>query len=379
MKLGKDLGYLRNLNNLEVIRMLQVKPCSGTEIASALSLSTATVASIITELLSLEIITVSELTSIKGVGRKRILYKINDKFGYILSVNISNQHAVITVTNLNEDIIITEDFDVEKYNKKSMQFLLNRTVDLLREGKIEKQLIKHIVISLPGRVNIKTGELQLSTQFDPELFAEKQLIKEVFNEVFPDVEITLANDIKTFALGEQRKGQLKDVENAIFISLDYGIGGALIANGKIFYGDNGYTGEFGLLRANKDNILTPIDEIISLRALMEKAYDLYKVKLTKDEFVQAYYKDQRIHKLVLESAEVVGQIIKNLVMVYDINTFVIGGRVALFDKEYLNKIKEFILEDTIVSFSSLKEMGEIYGASHIGVKYLLQHLDRKKK
>ncbi len=47
------------------------------------------------------------------------------------------------------------------------------------------------------------------------------------------------------AFGEKWLGAGRDVDNMAMITLGTGIGGAIILNGKIFYGMNGMAGEFG--------------------------------------------------------------------------------------------------------------------------------------
>ena len=57
--------------------------------------------------------------------------------------------------------------------------------------------------------------------------------------------VFLDNDAKVAALGEKWMGAGRDVDNMAMITLGTGIGGAIVLNGKIFYGMNGMAGEFG--------------------------------------------------------------------------------------------------------------------------------------
>ena len=57
--------------------------------------------------------------------------------------------------------------------------------------------------------------------------------------------VFLDNDAKMAALGEKWLGAGRDVDNMAMVTLGTGIGGAIILNGKIFYGMNGMAGEFG--------------------------------------------------------------------------------------------------------------------------------------
>jgi glucokinase len=57
--------------------------------------------------------------------------------------------------------------------------------------------------------------------------------------------VFLDNDAKMAAFGEKWMGAGRDVDNMAMVTLGTGIGGAIILNGKIFYGMNGMAGEFG--------------------------------------------------------------------------------------------------------------------------------------
>jgi len=57
--------------------------------------------------------------------------------------------------------------------------------------------------------------------------------------------VFLDNDANVAALGEKWLGAARDVDNMAMITLGTGIGGAIILNGKIFYGMSGMAGEFG--------------------------------------------------------------------------------------------------------------------------------------
>lgn len=379
MKIGKDQTYSRELNSSLVLQMLSEGPYSGTELADELSLSNATISSIIKSLEKLGIIRIKESTSISGYGRKRVLYEINPTYGYILSINISNLHAVIAISDLHHQIIKKNDIPIEKYDAEAIHYIVDETKILIGED-IQKQTILHIVISVPGRVNLKTGELALSKQFDSELFKEKNYIQNAFLGEFPNVDITLINDINLQAIGEQYSGNLKDVNNACYLSIDYGVGGAIFINSKLFTGDLGYAGEFGLIKYHKDNQYLPIDEFISLRSLCDQASKMLDKKINRDELFKLYENNKDIHQLVINSAHILGKSLREFIEVMDIAKYVLSGRVTFFKDEYLFAVNEE-LKDLInqpeVTFSLFDSDIEILGASYVGMDKVLKKIINK--
>ncbi|WP_217948094.1 ROK family protein [Faecalibaculum rodentium] len=71
-----------------------------------------------------------------------------------------------------------------------------------------------------------------------------------------DLPVTLVNDAKAAALAELWKGALSDAESGIVITLGTGIGGAVIANGKLINGFTGAAGEFSPIPVHWDSRVT---------------------------------------------------------------------------------------------------------------------------
>ena len=271
VKLGKTQTFSREINTELVLNLLRNKPCSGTEIAHELLLSHATASSIIKQLLEINVIKIDETKSICGLGRKRVLYVLNPDYSLILGINISNLHASISLMDFSQKIIATTDLQIEKYSKSTIYDLALVSSKLLIENNKNNVPVKSVVIALPGRVNQKTGELVLSSQFDKELFSESHFIQKTFEKLFKDATVTLENDNNIMTYGEIYNGALKDVTNGVYFNIDYGVGGGIVLNKQIFLGDMGFAGEFGLIKHYDGKVYDHIDEFISLRVLREKA------------------------------------------------------------------------------------------------------------
>jgi len=69
-----------------------------------------------------------------------------------------------------------------------------------------------------------------------------------------DVPVHVDNDANCAALAEIRLGAAKDVDNALLVTLGTGIGGAVVANGKVFRGGFGLAGEPGHMLVEPNGI-----------------------------------------------------------------------------------------------------------------------------
>ncbi len=375
--IGKNQTFSRKCNIELVLNMIREKPCSASELASVLSLSNATLSSILKELSDVGVICVNEVTSISGLGRKRVNYEINRDYGLILTINISNFHAQTSLVNMQQEIIASNDMTISQYDTSSFYQLILEAEKILRNNNPKNIPLRHIAITLPGRVNSVTGELLLSCQFDKELFSEKHFIQNSFKKQFGDIPISLANDINAFTVGELRNGQLKGIKNAVFINIDYGIGGGLVIDGKPFYGDLGYAGEFGLIKYYNGKDYESIDEFVSIRALCEKASKILNREVKRDELIELYRNNEEIKEMVLETAPIVGQSIGMISNTLDISTFIISGRATLFGEEYLSRIRETtkgLANTPVIKYSELGKNAEILGASIYAIEEIFNQI-----
>ncbi len=96
-------------------------------------------------------------------------------------------------------------------------------------------------IGVPGIIDMETGMMRKSANLPG--WSDYPVRDEIERRL--GARVFLDNDAKVAALGEKWLGAGRGVDNMAMITLGTGIGGAIILNGKIFYGMNGMAGEFG--------------------------------------------------------------------------------------------------------------------------------------
>ena len=361
--LGKNQSYCREINFELVIDLLRKESRSATQLADILGLSNATMSSIIKALLDLKMIEVAKSASIKGSGRKQVFYTLNSKFGLILVVNIAHRKADISITNIKEENIAYASMPIAGLDDKNVQEVILKANELLFNCHNEAPL-KNIVISISGLVKDKTEG------------NEKHFVQTAFEKQFHNVPTYLTNDGNLITYGELSKGLFsKEIRNGIVVLLDYGIGGAFVIDKELYKADNGFSGEFGHLVCIKDNHLEFIEDVISLRCLLEEAEKIVHKELKIEELIELFKTNPEIHRLVIESATVLGESLRSLIDVTDITNVVIAGRVTHFGDEYLEEVRSKTnktISKSNVIFSSLNNKGQMIGGAFIGVDYILK-------
>ncbi len=96
-------------------------------------------------------------------------------------------------------------------------------------------------IASPGSILPEEGVVERSDNLHFFRFP----IVEVFRSFLPIEKIYLENDANAAAWAEAIAGAAKGTDNSVMITLGTGLGGGIILNKKIYYGQNGAAGELG--------------------------------------------------------------------------------------------------------------------------------------
>lgn len=368
-ELGKNQSLARELNNKIVINKLKEKPFSGTELSKELSLSNATLSSIFNSFLSINLIKKVSSDTKSGVGRKLVKYAINDEFGLVIIVSITGNSLEVVASSLNNETLYKVTKDIEKYDLKTIYETIVVIKDILILKEFRDIPLRNIILSLPGLIDKKTGELQVSPQFDQEIFKNKNSLLQLFEENFK-CPVYLENDSKLMTLGEIATQVFKERKNGAVIYIDEGVGSGIVIGNKLFYGSRGFAGEIGLIDLNGK----PLDEYISLRSLSLKAKEILNRQISNAELIELYKNNIEIKKVVLESAKYLAFGLKQLINVLDLDYFILNGRVKEFGKEYIDIVNNEIKksnDNAITVYSALDENPIIVGAKEIGSDYVL--------
>ncbi|HEY3064863.1 MAG TPA: ROK family protein [Methylomirabilota bacterium] len=113
---------------------------------------------------------------------------------------------------------------------------------LLAEARGRGISVAGVGIGLPGIVDVDKGMMPADVYLVPDL--EKVPIAERIREA-TGLPVFLDNDVNALALAEHRFGAGRGVASLAVLALGTGPGGALVLNGELVRGRNGYAGEFG--------------------------------------------------------------------------------------------------------------------------------------
>ncbi len=175
-----------------------------------------------------------------GNGRRPFIYKVDKNYAFSIGVTVLLKTLSISVYNLAMEEVYSvgyDDFILENNPEclKTVSSLIGKSIG---DSGIEKRKILGMGVGITGRINSRSG-----TSYNYFNFLEDSLAGYFEKEFrFP---VYLDNDTHLIGLAEQVFGEARNVKNAFVVNLSQGLGLAMITNGVIVTGEDGFAGEFG--------------------------------------------------------------------------------------------------------------------------------------
>jgi glucokinase len=248
-------------------------------------------------------------------------------------------------------------------------------VEAIRELTNTKVLLKAVGIGAPGPYDPKTKKyLKLANLPAWQGYPIQDKLRSML-----DVLVVAENDANVAALGEQRFGAGRGVKNMIYVSLGTGIGGALVLNGHLYTGSNGYAGEIGHIIVDPGGRLCGCGrrgcvETLASGPAIERSYGK---RNTLQVFEGASSKDQASIRVLQEAGRALGHGLAPVITVLDPELVVVGGGMATGDPMaldiYLSEARSVIKEnaflpdghDVPIMLAKLGDSSGILGAAFL--------------
>jgi glucokinase-like ROK family protein len=336
-------------------------------------------------------------------GRPPSVVKINGSAGYIMGIDLDRVYTHFVIIDLEQNITLR--YDIKKTflsNEESVLDELDHETDkVLNIAKIDKSALLGIGISVPGIVN---GPAGISRSYLN--FGEKPL-PETLSAKFKKP-VNIEHDVKAMALGELWFGGARGKDNVLCLKIDWGIGLGIIINGRIYYGSNSYSGEFGHLNIqNTDGGLCYcgkrgcLETVASGRAIVKKVKEklsggldslILKESGSRDDIdsrniVEAANKgDQFALEVLEEMAQYIGYGTGILINLFDPEIIIMGGYIAseappvFTDIIRMNSVKSSLSQlnkNVVFSRSKLGKYGSALGVAMLAARDLfeIEHLN----
>ena len=377
-----------------IVRVLSERGAlSGTQIANILGLAKSTVSTTLTELRKSRMVVdavVPETGRNAGAGRPAMAVTLNPKAGTCVGLLLGLEHMQLIVADVSHAVLADKTIQVEAdyspgYAVGVMQGLVEEAYAGLG---MSTDTILGVGIAVGGPINptngrvIRAGAIPTWEGVDIRGMFEPALGQPVYAD----------NASKCSAIAEMTWGAAVGVDDFVYVSLDLGIGGAIVDQGRIMHGVAGAAGEFGHMTIDPKGDLCRCGNrgCWELYASFKSAATMASKRFGRpigiiDAIAMAEDGDVGCRRLIEDTAEAAGRGLALVGAAINPGLILIGGRLALagqmffgpleanFDKYSLVKRGDVALEArTRIVAGKMLENGPCMGA----VGLVLRHYGR---
>ena len=381
---------------IDILNILRRGKRTITELASLLGVSFTAMTHIIDELVKIDLLKYTGKQQSKTPGRNPVYVELNCESGVVCSVDFSSFDIRIVISSLDSKIIVEKTInDVKFLTKDILEQIEAEIKDLLAKPEVNNRKLLSICIASPGLIRPDNFEFISSRRLnDLNMINPVKYLTNAFN-----VRVEMHNDVRLGCLAELKYGAFpKKPFNGLFIHIGFYSGLALIIDGKIYKGSNGFSGETPVYTGEDEITLgsrwnsrffpiTEINRIIQIKKNLpitrfEEYIDVEKII---NDFNAG---DKETVEAVEESAKRNAITIFGLAAILDIDYVVIEGKILNFGTKYLDLIRKDINEfaspeiRSRIVVSGLKEecstLGACYQASSIYFRDAIENSTRDR-
>lgn len=314
--------------------IIQETPISRAEIATKTSLNKGTVSSLVNDLIDESMIYESGPGKSSG-GRRPVILHFNNLAGCSIGIDIGVNYILGVLTDL-EGKIITEKYI--KYTYKSFDETTRQIYEVIDALAVKQPETPYRIIGIgvgiPGAVN-NEGEIMLA----PNLKWENVIIKELLENRY-DIPVVIENEANAGAYGEKKYGVGKSKNHIIYVSVGVGIGIGMMLNGKLYRGNNGFSGEMGHMSIDQNGSECPCGnkgcwELYASEKGLTNAMTKFSIPSQLDDQRDLEYLislaedgDKNAIDLFKQVGTYIGLGLKNIVTTFNPEQIIVGNRMS---------------------------------------------------
>ncbi len=240
---GINNAILKQQNRGLILRLIITGKCSSrVEIAKETGLSKMAASNVIGEFMDAGIIEETEKQQVSGKGRNPVMLAISERAPKLIGVHISRNRCGVSLCTLDLRIKKEEYFDVTQENHGELFEKIYGIIDsMIRDCKRKKEKVLGIGVGTLGPMNAINGVILNPPNFygihDVDVLGE---MKKRY-----DIPVFVEQEYDCAAMTELYFGAGRDKQDFVFIGVSWGVGGGIVANGRLRRNKAGFTCEFG--------------------------------------------------------------------------------------------------------------------------------------
>lgn len=328
---------VRSTNKKRIINYLYKNDgASKQDIIKALGLSAPTVSLIMKELADKGLVRKSGTLKSSG-GRKPYSNSLVYDAKLSLGVEITNTSLRFVVIDLGANVLYSKKIREHFCNDDEYYQTLAQLIEgFINENNVDRNKLLGVSIAVPGIVNTKSNVLEYSPTLNVKNLPLNILTKYIPYPTMVDNEANLAGFTEIW--------KMDDIEDAVYLSINKGVGGAIIIGNKLYYGLQGRSGELGHMTIVKGGLTCScgkegcLEAYCSTRMLTEPNFN------DIDDFFNALAMGNQYCRQKWEIyLDYLATGINNIFTIFDCN-IIIGGEISRYLQKYYDALHKKLVE-----------------------------------
>ncbi len=388
----KGINHKNNIIKRNIIAYMAINGESTlSELTRELHISVPTMTKLVQELVDDSI--VNDLGKVETPGGRRPnVFGLANSAIYFAGINVARDHMAYVITDLQNNIILEHtDNSFELVDRpQCLERICQNIENFIATSGVDREKILGVGVSIVGRVNPETGR-----SYKYFTSSEESLTDIISARI--GIRVMLENDTRARCYAEYTTGKAKNESNVLYLHMGRGVAIGIVIDGKLYYGKNGFAGEFGHIPFFDNEIICAcgkkgcLETEVSGIALENKIVDLIE-RGVNTHLREMYDRGESIHindiinaarnddnlsiELIEEAGEKVGKAVAFLINTFNPETVIVGGNLAMAGEYLMLPLKSstskyslnLVYKDTKFRVSKMSD-----GANAWGVAMLIRN------
>ena len=383
----KGITHKNNIIKRNIIAYMAINGESTlSELTRQLHISVPTMTKLVQELVDDSIVIDLGKVETPG-GRRPNVFGLANSAIYFAGINVGRDHMTYVITDLQNNIIREHtDNSFELVDRpQCLERICQNIENFIATSGVDREKILGVGVSIVGRVNPETGR-----SYKYFTSSEESLTDIISARI--GIRVMLENDTRARCYAEYTTGKAKNESNVIYLHMGRGVAIGIVIDGKLYYGKNGFAGEFGHIPFFDNEIICAcgkkgcLETEVSGIALENKIVDLIE-RGVNTHLREMYDRGESIHindiiaaarnddnlaiELIEEAGEKVGKAVAFLINTFNPETVIVGGNLAMAGEYLMLPLKSstnkyslnLVYKDTKFRVSKMSDSSNAWGVA----------------
>jgi predicted NBD/HSP70 family sugar kinase len=286
-----------------------------------------------------------------GRGRRATTLRLRTAPGVLLGIDLGHTHIGAAAATSDGELLAERfaTLDVDHRPERALDLAAQLAHEALAAGDRRLEEVSAVAAGIPGPLDVRERTVRAPTILadwvgvDPAAELAKRLGRSV----------VVGNDADMGAIGEQRFGAARGLDDFLYIKASHGIGAGLVIGGTIYRGATGIAGEIGhvqvvgateLCRCGSRGCVETLASVGVVRQQLAHVLSKSAAPLTEADVppLADLTGNSAATRVIADAGRTIGRVAADLVTCLNPSAIVVGGELGAAGAPFIDGLRESI-------------------------------------